>query len=514
MARRRIDVNDIVEVLVHWQAGRSVKQIARSTGLARNTVRKYLAMAAGAGVRRQPVLDRSVLSALVGRACPELLGEVQTELWEELRGCREEIVEGLKESTMATVWQRLRDAGRLRGSIATFRRYVRGELKEVDPDRVAVRRPPAELGEAAEIDFGVLGIWVDPRTGSRRRIWAFVMVLGASRHMFVRPVWSLDLKTWIRCHVEAFEFFGSVPRRWVLDNLKDGVVKASLYDPQLNRTYAELAQHFGALADPCRSSRPTDKPVVERMMPYVRDSFWSGRDFASFEEIVRAAPIWCLEVAGVRQHRTLRARPLDVFELEREAMLPLPASGFEVVGWYKARVQRDIHLNCAGALYSVPWRLVGRWLQIRLGENTVEVFDGEELVKVHPRVAAGQRQTDWADYPPTKAAFFVRNAPWCQAQARLLGPGVTEIVEALLVDGALYNLRQAQGIVRLAESYPAERLEAACRLATEADGQLMTVRNLLRTGRDQASHQLDPERANTSGAFLHGRELMLAGAIQ
>ncbi len=194
-------------------------------------------------------------------------------------------------------------------------------------------------------------------------------------------------------------------------------------------------------------------------------------------------------------------------------MLPLPATGFEVVSWYKARVQRDIHLNCAGALYSVPWRLVGRWLQVRLGENTVEIYDGEDLVKVHPRVVAGKRQTDWADYPPKKAAFFVRNAPWCQAQARLLGPSVTEIVDALLVDGALYNLRQAQGIVRLAESYPAERLEAACRLASEADGKFMTVRNLLRSGRDQVSLQLDLERANTSGAFLHGRE-MLSGAIR
>ena len=145
------------------------------------------------------------------------------------------------------------------------------------------------------------------------------------------------------------------------------------------------------------------KPVVERMVPYVRDSFWSGRRFASFEEIVSAAPVWCREVAGVRQHRTLRARPLDVFELEQKAMLPMPAGRFEVVSWHKARVQRDIHLNCAGALYSVPWRHVGRWLQVRLGESTVEVFDGEvrSINQIHLmyRLRRAPRTAGRADRP-------------------------------------------------------------------------------------------------------------------
>jgi transposase len=154
-------------------------------------------------------------------------------------------------------------------SLSSFRRYLYREVREVDPQRVVVWRPEPEPGEQAEIDLGVLGRWTDPATGLRRRLWAFVMVLGASRHQFVRPVWLLDLKTWIQCHVEAFAFFGAVPRRLVVDNLKDGMVRASLYDPKLNRTYAELAEHYRTLVDPCRSRRPTDKPVVERSLPYV-----------------------------------------------------------------------------------------------------------------------------------------------------------------------------------------------------------------------------------------------------
>jgi hypothetical protein len=113
--------------------------------------------------------------------------------------------------------------------VVSFRRFVRRELGEVNPERVVVRRPTAELGEFAEIDFGVLGFWVNPLTQQRRPLWAFVMTLGGSRHMFVRPVWSLDLETWIACHVEAFEFFGVVPRRLVCDYVA-GTVERRLLD--------------------------------------------------------------------------------------------------------------------------------------------------------------------------------------------------------------------------------------------------------------------------------------------
>ncbi len=504
---------DVIEVLVQWQGGRSVKQIARSTGMARNTVKRYLARVAAAGLRRAPVLARAELQSVVERSCPELVCRPSTTSHaEQLRGLREEIVDGLKESTMATVWQRLHDAGGVACSVITFRRFVRRELREVNPDTVVVRRPPAKLGEVAEIDFGVLGVWVDPLGQRRRRLWGFVMTLGASRHMFVRPVWTLDLPTWIGCHVAAFAFFGAVPRRLVVDNLKDGVVRASLYDPTLNRTYAEMAEHYGTLIDPCRSQRPTDKPVVERMMPYVRDSFWSGRHFARFEEIEEAASVWCLEVAGVRQHRTLRQRPLDVFALERPAMLPLPADPFEVVAWFPVTVGRDIHFNCDGALYSAPWRLVGTpGLQARQSEHAVELFDGEQLVKLHPRVRAGDRETDWSDYPPHKAAFFVRDPDWCRQQAGELGENVGALVDGLLVSAALYRLRQAQAVIRLSEIYPAARIDAACARALGADGQYVTVRNVLRNGLEDAAVEIVAERADTAGAFLHGVEAMLAG---
>jgi len=164
-------------------------------------------------------------------------------------------------------------------SVASLRRWVSGNLpEEARCARVRVLRPgPVEPGSEAQIDYGRLGVWTDPGTGRRHTVQAFVMVLACSRYMFVRPVLRMDQEAWTRCHVEAFAFFGGVPARLVPDNLKTGVDKPDLYDPQINRSYAELAAHYGALVDPARAFKPKDKPRVERPMPYVRDSFWRGR---------------------------------------------------------------------------------------------------------------------------------------------------------------------------------------------------------------------------------------------
>jgi hypothetical protein len=113
-------------------------------------------------------------------------------------------------------------------------------------------------------------MWTEPRTGKRVTVWAFVMVLACSRHMFVRPVLKMDQQAWSDAHVAAFGFFDGVPARIVPDNLATGVTKADLYDPKINRSYAELAEHYRVLIDPARSGKPKDKPRVERPMPYVR----------------------------------------------------------------------------------------------------------------------------------------------------------------------------------------------------------------------------------------------------
>ncbi|GAT07975.1 transposase [Mycolicibacterium novocastrense] len=148
-------------------------------------------------------------------------------------------------------------------------------------------------------------MWVDPAAAKRVAVWALVMVLASSRHLFVRPVSRMNQTTWCAFHVAAFEFFGGVPARLVCDNLKTGVDKLDLYDTQINRTHAELAVHYGTLIDSTRAFKPEDKSRVERPMTYVRNSFWCGRQFASVAAMQADGERWSVEVADTRKSRAL-----------------------------------------------------------------------------------------------------------------------------------------------------------------------------------------------------------------
>lgn len=243
-----------------------------------------------------------------------------------------------------------------------MRRWIATHFaEEVARERVTVPRGPVDAGSEAQIDYGRLGMWFDPATARRVAVWAFVMVLAFSRHLFVRPVIRMDQTAWCACHVAAFEFFDGVPARLVCDNLRTGVDKPDLYDPQINRSYAELASHYATLVDPARARKPKDKPRVERPMTYVRDSFWKGREFDSLAQMQQAAVTWSTEVAGLRYLRALEgAQPLRMFEaVEQQALIALPPRAFELTSWSIGTVGVDTHLKVGKALYSVPWRLIG-----------------------------------------------------------------------------------------------------------------------------------------------------------
>jgi hypothetical protein len=333
------------------------------------------------------------------------------------------------------------------------------------------------------------------------------MVMSCSRHLFVRPVVAMPLATWIEANVAALGFFGGAPRRLVTDNLKASVISPDLYDPKLNRTYAELASRYGMLIDPARARKPKDKPRVERPIPYVRDSFFAGRQFASLAAMQQAAEAWCLKVAGRRACRPLGgAQPIVVFHAsERPALLPLPPEPFELAAWSRAKVHADCHIQVAGALYSVPWRLVGCYVDVRLTTKLLEVFVEGELVKTHLHAAKGRKRTDWADYPPEKVAFLERTPAWCRKQAAELGEAVARLVGELLAGNALHHLRAAQGVLRLGDRYGPERLDAACTRALACgDPSYRTVKGILAAGLDTAPLAAQPDTARAVPALLRG----------
>jgi transposase len=517
LARRTFDVTDVTEILVHWYAGRSQSEVATSLGVDRKTIRKYLAPALEAGIiPGGPPMTRAEWTELVGRWFPEITDtRLRQSTWPEIDKYRDYIADMLKIGvTQATIHQRLRDEQGLTASLASVKRWVAANLpEEVRRDRVTVLGDEAEPGAEAQIDYGHLGSWTDPRSGKKYRVWAFVMVLVCSRLLFVRPVLRMDQRAWTECHVEAFAFFGGVPARLVPDNLKTGVDKPDLYDPKLNRCYAELAEHYDTLIDPARAAKPKDKPRVERPMPYVRDSFWRGREFVSLQHMQQQAIVWCREVAGQRSCRPLGgAAPATVFDAVEQAELkPLPRKHFVLASWSTGKVGPDIHVKVGKTLYSVPWRHMGRRVDARETATVVQIFDAGELIATHGRRPAG-KATDLSHYPPEKIAFKMRTPTWCRTRAAEIGPGCVAVIAGLLEVNALFRLRAAQGVIGLAVKHGPERVEKACARAIEVgDPSYRTIKGILAAGTET-----DPPPASAgdggAAAHLHG-PLQLFGNV-
>ena len=508
---------DVTEILIHWYAGRSKLELSTSLGVDRKTIKKYLAPAEAEGlVPGGPPITAAQWAEKVKTWFPALHDtQLRRVSWPEIAAHHDYIKSMLGVVTMATIHQRLASEHGLEASVASLRRYVRANLPEENRRaQVTVLRDDPLPGQEAQIDYGHLGSWVDPSTGRRRRVWAFVMVLAASRHMFVRPVFTMDQRSWTASHVAAFEFFGGVPARLVPDNLKTGVDKPDLYDPKINRSYAELGIHYGTLIDPARAVKPKDKPRVERPMPYVRDSFWRGREFTSLPEMQAAAVAWCLDVAGRRSCRPLDgAAPLSVFEAsEAEALAPLPATPFVLATWSSAKVGPDIHAKVGHTLYSIPWRFLGATVDARETGSAVQFFHDGTLIKTHPRLERGKR-TDTGDYPPEKIAFQMRTPVWCRQRAAEIGEHCTSVVSELLTVNALFRLRAAQGVLGLATKHGEARLEAACRRAIEVgDPSYRTIKGILAAGTENVGAERPTGDAGAA-AFLHGPEELFANVV-
>jgi transposase len=385
-----------------------------------------------------------------------------------------------------TIFDRLHDDHGYRGSYSSVRRYV--QRVHPQPARVTVRVHTGP-GEEAQIDFGAAGPFVDPASGRARSAWVFVLTLGYSRHQYAELVFDQTVRTWIACHRHAFAWFGGLPRRLVIDNLKAGVLEAALHDPVLGEAYRRMAQHYGVVVSPTRPRTPEHKGKVENGVHFVKRSFLAGHAYADLRVANEALRRWIVERAGTRDHGTTHEAPLALFEAhERAALLPLPAEPFELRETRSVKVHPDCHVVIDGSYYSVPYAQVGARLDAFVSERVVELFRGTELIATHPRaLRKGSWQTRLEHYPTEKAAFLERTPQFCRSLAERIGPATSEVVGQLLADRPLDRLRSVQGILGLVEPVGRTRLEAACRRALAfGDPRDRRIKEILNAGLDQA----------------------------
>jgi transposase len=506
MANRRTPTMDVQEVVRLLQTGASDREVAQLVGRNRRTVARYRQWAEREGLLGGPLPSVGVLEQRLAASLPATLPPQQVSTVERYR---EEIValrgRGLE---VAAIRTRLEERHREPISYSAVWRLLRRLEPPTTPETfVRVEVPP---GSEVQVDFGAAGRAIDPTDGRVRKAWVFVFVLAWSRHSYAEVVFDQRVETWLLCHRHGFEFFGGVPERVVLDNLKAAIIKASLHDPVVQRAYRECAQHYGFRIAALPPRTPHLKGKVEQGgVHYVARNFLAGREPEPVDELNGKLKRWLVDVAGRRIHGTTKAMPLDRFgQVEQAALRPLPAVAYDPASWKQAAVYRDGYVVFESAYYSVPFRLVGQTLWIRGGARTVELFTADhELVVTHDRARQpGDRLTVLAHLPPHKVPGLVASRETCRTQAEAVGPSTLALVGRLLDHRPEDRLKIAQRVLRLGTTFGAERLERACTRALHYDSpEYPTLKRILATGLDQAA--LDAASAPApSGRFTFARQ--------
>jgi transposase len=316
---------EIWEILRRWHDGQSISAIAKSIGCDRKTVRSYIRLACEPlggeqGCTRQNVLERKdQILPLIQAAIERLHAKADKQAilasyLDEILSLVNSTDNPLKPKTaFEVICQRHDLTGKV--SYSSFKRLARARQISAQAERSTCRieLPP---GQQLQVDYGRMGLLLDALSGRRRIVHAFIGTLSFSRHKFVEFVFSQDQQCFVKSHLTMFEFFGGVPSTVVIDNLKSGVLRPDLYDPTLNRAYAEMAEHYHTFIDPGRIGSPRDKGKVERDVQTVREFFRKTialYPFITITELNRLARLWLLNDYGQRPHGTTGQKPLVLF---------------------------------------------------------------------------------------------------------------------------------------------------------------------------------------------------------
>jgi len=347
-------------------------------------------------------------------------------------------------------------------------------------------------GERMFVDYaGTTLEVVDGMTGEVRTCQLFVAVLGASNYTYAEATFSQRLVDWIGSHVRAFAFFGGITAQIVSDNLRSGITKACFYEPAVNRSYAEMAAHYGTAIVPARPRKPRDKAKVEVAVQVA--TRWivaklRNRRFFSLAEL-NAAIRELLTQLNDRITRHLGTSRRALFdEIERPALKPLPVEPYIYAEWKERKVAFDYHVEVEHHYYSVPHTLLRERVWVRIAAHSIEVFHRGNRVAAHMRASSDRRHTTMPEHMPSSHR---RYADWTperiRRQAGEIGRNTAALLEITMRERPHpeQGFRACVGIIRLAKSYGRERLEAACGRALEIGARSYTsVNSILKNNLD------------------------------
>jgi transposase len=355
-----------------------------------------------------------------------------------------------------SIFQELVDEHGFTHRYNSVKRFV-AKLRAREPERFDVLEFPP--GEEAQVDFG-LGAPTETKPGRFKRPFLFVMTLKYSGKSFRKTVWKADQETWARLHEEAFQAFGGCARYVVLDNLKAGVLRPDLYEPELNPLYAAVLHHYGVVADPCRVQDPNRKGTVENAIQHTQGTALKGKRFESIEKQNNRLMHWEERWASLRIHGRKKRQVLEMFHEEKPSLLPLPAERFRYFKQGTRTVDDAGLVQIDGSYYAALPAAPHSEVTVRIYEREIEILgaDGQCLRRHLKSLRKGSFTMENGDrlFNPS------RESARLLAKAQRIGPHTAAFAQKLFAQLGRPGHRALYGLVNLVRTYPRAAIEDAC----------------------------------------------------
>jgi transposase len=488
MPGKRLSMRKIREVLrLKYELKRSNREIGLSCGIGRSTVGDYIQRVKQAGLE-WPLPEGLSDSSLEQKLFPTPTPRHSSKLFPDFHEVHKEL-QSRKHVTLMLLWQEYKEQHPDGYQYSWYCHSYREWTARLD----VVMRHEHRAGEKMFVDYaGQTVDIIDGATGEIQKAQIFVAVLGASNYTYAEATLSQQVEDWVGSHIRAFSFFEGVPELVIPDNLKSGVRKPCRYEPDINPTYHDMANHYQTVVLPARVRKPRDKAKAEAGVLLVERWILARlrkHTFFSLAELNKATK-GLLDYLNTKPFKKLSgSRKSRFHEMEKPALQPLPASPYEIAYWKKATVHLDYHVEVEGHYYSVPYNLVKRQLDIRYTRTTVECLYRNQRIASHIRNQAPGRHTTIREHMPLKHQKYAEWNPerfirW----AAKIGPQTKVLTQTLLVQRAhpQQAYRSLLGILRLGKSYGDGRLEAACDRALQINAlSYRSIESILKSGLDQ-----------------------------
>ncbi|HQS85099.1 MAG TPA: IS21 family transposase [Alphaproteobacteria bacterium] len=430
-------------ILTLWKQGKSKKEIAEITGRDRKTVRKIIARCNEKGEDFPSIVKRE---SKLDEYNKEIISFLESDL------------------SIVRISEKLKDLGCPIG-YSGVKRYVR----KIKINSTICVRFHSQPGEEAQVDFGYVGLMPDPQNSKRRKSWVFNMRLSYSRFDYYEVVFDQKVETFIRCHENAFRFFGGIPGVVKIDNLKAGILEAHFYESIYQRLYKEFSDYYGFYILPCRVRQPQEKGKVEAGIKYIKNNFFAGRQFETYKDLCCQLREWIDTYCHERVHGTTKEKPRILFETkEREFLKSLPIKAFYIGFRGERIVHKDCHIVTDNNFYSVPFKYVGQKVEVETNAKEIKIFYENHQVALHARqTGKGGFATQIAHYPKYKyyTPDSVEYLSAYKEKMNSLGKETEDLFSLIVKEHPQDWYRIVKGILNLRKKYSDDVINLTCQRA-------------------------------------------------